>query len=270
MLQFFHTYHFFVLALVLGIPAWWLVFRYPQHLKQTAWIAVFVIPFAFTERFFVPEYWNPVFLGPFFEWFGAGVEDLLFVTHLSWITVYSPLLMFRRDWREGEIPWGRGVFLRVGGLMLMTLGGFGAAIGAGLNPLIAAGLGMVFGMVFMVWASPRIFRDVGRGLFAGGSVYFFICLVYGSAYPEDFRRIWRTGGLSHQFVLGVPLEEVVYGVLAGGLGGSFIPFLQGLPTRPRSFGDLPFPSSEPPDAPGAGSDFSITRSIRSLDHERKR
>ena len=239
--RFFQTYHFFVLVLFMGIPAWWLVFQYPQHRKQTAWIAVFTIPFAFTERFFVPEYWNPVFLGPFFEWFGAGVEDVLFVIHLSWITAYSPLLIFRRDWGQGEVLWSVGVFIRIVGLMLATLGSFGVAIKMGLNPLIGAGVGMLFGLVFMVCAGRLLFGDVVRGLLAGGSIYFLICLIYGAVYPEDFSVIWRTVGLSRQFVLGVPLEEVVYGVLAGGLGGSFIPFLWRSPTSPRSLRSLSSP-----------------------------
>jgi len=245
MLTFFQTYHFFALTFFLGIPAWWLVFQHPQHRKQTVWIAVFVIPFAFTERFFVPEYWRPVFVGPFFEWFGAGVEDLLFVIHLAWITVYSPLIIFRRDWGEGEILWGAGGFVRVVGLMLATLGSFGLAIRMGLNPLIGASVGMVFGMVFIVCAGPRLFGDVVRGLLAGGSIYFLICLIYGAVYPDDFTVIWRTAGLSRRFVLGVPLEEAAYGVLAGGLGGSFIPFLQRVPTKLR--GGYPRPRHRHPD-----------------------
>lgn len=238
MLRFFQTYHFLVLALFLGIPAWWLVFQHPQHRKQTAWIAVFAIPFAFTERFFIPEYWNPVFLGPFFKWFGAGIEDLLFVIHLAWITAYSPLIIFRRDWGERKGLWEVGVFIRVVGLMLAALGSFGVAIRMGLNPLIGAGVGMVFAMVFMVCAQPRLLGDLVRGLLAGGSVYFLICLIYVTVYPDDFTVIWRTAGLSRQFVLGVPLEEAAYGVLAGGLGGSFIPFLQRVPTKPRSLRGL--------------------------------
>jgi len=241
MLRFFQTYHFFVLTLFMGIPAWWLVFQYPQHLKQTAWIAVLVIPFAFTERFFVPEYWNPVFLGPFFEWTGAGVEDLLFVIHLAWITVYSPLFIFRRDWEEKNVLWDMVGFIRLIGLILATLGSFGVAVRMGLNPLIGASVGMVFGMVFIVCAGPRLSGDVGRGLLAGGGIYFLICLMYGAVYREDFTVIWRTTGLSHQFILGVPLEEVIYGVLAGGLGGSFISFLRRSPTSPRSLSSLSSP-----------------------------
>jgi hypothetical protein len=237
-LGFFQTYHFFVLALFMGVPAWWLVFRHPQYRKETECIAALVTPFALTERFFVPEYWNPVFLGPFFQWAGAGVEDLLFVVHLAWMTVYSPLVMFRRDWGKRSTPWNRRVLARIAGLVAATFGSFGVAIRLGLNPLIAAAVGMLFGMLFMVCTTPQILRDVGRGLLAGGTAYSLVCLVYGAVYPEDFKTIWRTGGLSNQFVLGVPLEEVVYGVLAGGLGGSFIPFLQGVPTRPQCLGNI--------------------------------
>jgi len=270
MLRVFQTYHFFVLAFFMGIPAWWLVFQNPQHVKETAWIAVFAIPFAFTERFFVPGYWNPVFLWSFFQWTGAGVEDLLFVIHLAWITVYSPLLIFRRDWGERKVLWEVGVVIRVIGLMLATLGSFGVAIRIGLNPLIGASVGMVFGMVFMGCAVPRLSGDMGRGALAGGSVYFFTCLIYGAVYPDDFTVIWRTAGLSHRFLLGVPLEEVVYGVLAGGIGGSFIPFLQGVPTRSRSLDGQSPTANRNPDAPKPNPGIQTTRFIRSLHLELNR
>lgn len=247
MLRFFQTYHFFVLCLFLGVPAWWLVLQHPQHRKQTAWIAVFVLPFGFTERFFVPEYWNPVFMGPFFKWFGAGIEDVLFVIHLAWITAYSPLIIFRRDWREDQIPWDMKGFFRVVGLILSALGTFGAANSLGLNPWVSAGSGMLLGMALIVCLQPQLFGDVSRGLLAGGTIYFLICLIYGTVYPKDFTVIWRTAGLSRRSLLGVPLEEVVYGVLAGGIGGSFIPFLQGAPTRPRSLRGLSSPQHRHPD-----------------------
>ncbi len=41
------------------------------------------IPFAFTESFFYPQYWEPVFLFNLIDYIGFGIEDILFVIGLA-------------------------------------------------------------------------------------------------------------------------------------------------------------------------------------------
>ena len=191
-MSFFETYHFFTLSLLLGIPAWTLVFSRSEFRRQAVVLAFLAAPFALTERFFVPEYWAPRFVGPLFFWIGAGLEDFLLI---SAVFVASTL--------------------------------------AQVHAIAGSAAAMAVGVLCVILHQPALRRDALLGLLATGSVYFGVCLLYQRLYPMDFSQMWRTDGLTQVRVLGVPLAEIIYGMLAGALGATVIPFAQLAPTRYR-------------------------------------
>jgi len=49
-------------------------------------------------------------------------------------------------------------------------------------------------------------------------LYWLLAAVYDWLYPGIFRTIWHTQVLLNVFLLGVPVEEILYGAASGGAG----------------------------------------------------
>ena len=77
------AYSFLVLSIVLAVPGV-LVWVFRDDLRPVIHRMMLAsIPFAFTERLFYPEYWQPKFLFDLVNLVGFGIEDLLFVMGLA-------------------------------------------------------------------------------------------------------------------------------------------------------------------------------------------
>ncbi|MBN1983333.1 MAG: hypothetical protein JW795_17485 [Chitinivibrionales bacterium] len=232
MQHFFSTYHFFALSFLLGLVGIGFALSRPTFRQMSGWVALICLPFAFTERFFVPIYWEPRFIGSLFQMTGAGIEDVMFVVFLGWIAVFGPLIIFRRTWAGPAIRINVNIVIRTIGLIVVILFFFALTQVLMVNPLTGAVVSMIFMLVIMVIAQRLILADMLRGMLSTGIIYFTVCLLYNFLYPTDFQQLWRTSSLSRIFLMGVPLEEAVYGLLSGSLGGGIVPFLQDQPTLP--------------------------------------
>ena len=66
---------------------------------------------------------------------------------------------------------------------------------------------------------------IGGGLSAG--VYTALCLVFAWLVPQVFEMAWHTEKFLGIFILGVPLEEILYGFACGFAATAFYPFVFG-------------------------------------------
>jgi hypothetical protein len=222
------TYSFLVLSVLLAIPGLlvWILRRDLRRVIIPMGIAS--VPFAFTERMFYPDYWEPRFLFDLVNVIGFGIEDILFVvglaafTSTAWAFVtgkrYAPLDM--------EVSKSRP------------------------NPLSAALalLGVCFAMVAVLWfvglpmiyGAPIIMTVMGLGMCyvrrdlfipsIGGAaittvVYTGLCIVLAALIPDVFALDWKTDQFLNMFVLGVPVEEILYASTAGFVATVFYPFV---------------------------------------------
>lgn len=232
------THCFLVLALLLAIPGV-LTFALRRDLRPAIRFAVpFSLPFALTEPFFYPEYWRPAFLFDLADRIGFGLEDLLFVAALAALTVSSYPVAARRT--LAALPaasrGARASLLRGGGLL--------ATIGTGVAVTLLLGLPMIYGCLVAMLAAVAVACSRRRDLVVPAAVGALVTtLAYGAACsalraidPQVFHTVWRTRELSSVFVLGVPLEELLYGAAAGLAGSVFVPFVRGeafVPIAPR-------------------------------------
>jgi hypothetical protein len=233
MSEFFSRYHFLALSLLLGVPAWGIFVLRPDLFRYAGWGALAAMPFALTERFFIPAYWNPAFFGPFFNFLGAGIEDFIFVIHLGWIGAFGHWVVFNR-----QVSWAAGLPSRAGWfrlvlVILIMFFLFASMLFWQMHPILAMGGSMAAGALLILGLRPPIWRDMVLGALTAGVVYFIVCWIYGTFFPDDFHLVWRTAKLSGIFIAEVPLEEVLYGLGAGALGGGLLPILFGEPSRAR-------------------------------------
>jgi hypothetical protein len=240
------AHDFLVLALLFALPGA-LIFVLRPDLRRVQGIAILAsLPFAATEFMFYPSYWKPKFLFDLADRIGFGIEDLLFVAGLGAFTTTAYAFFFRQklvplgdgdtrsagiartDDRRAAAGAARGARLK---RALYLLGG---ALGSAVL-LYFVGVRMIYGSsVIMLVVSSSCFvrrRDLALPCVLGGLaslfVYTLLCLIFGALIPGVFQLAWNLEQFSNVFLLGVPLEELMYGFCSGYAATVFYPFVLG-------------------------------------------
>jgi len=220
------TYDFLILSLLFLLPGV-IIYALREDLRPVIWVMMLCsIPFAFTEFLFYPDYWEPKFLFDLAFKIGFGIEDLIFVCGLGAFTstAFAFFSGFRLCKRDKQTTPGM-VIRRVGILFSVAF----------LLIVIVAliGIHMIYGSFFiMVGISSIIFlirRDLFLPSLAGAViaviVYTSLCLIFALVFPHAFRDVWHAEKFLNLFILGIPLEEYLYGFGSGMAATMFYPFV---------------------------------------------
>lgn len=218
------AYPFLVLSLLLLVPGTVVFLARPDLRYAMGIMALCAIPFAFTERLFYPGYWEPRFLFDLVNRIGFGIEDILFVTGLAGFTTTVYPFVFRR--RYGALPGGsiraslRRVGMLIGAALLLTA--FAELAGV---PAIYTSVMVMGGItsVMMLWRRDLAVPAVVGGALSVG-VYGALCLILQILIPGVFALDWHTDKFLNRFILGIPLEELLYSGAAGATATVFFPF----------------------------------------------
>lgn len=221
------TYNFLLLALLFLLPGLVIFLARADLRPVIGLMAVCSLPFALTESLFYPSYWEPVFLFDLARRIGFGIEDVLFVVGMAGFTstVYAAA-RGRRYVAHGATD-ARAVARRALATLALTF------VLVGLAAL--ASVPMIFGsfaIMLLVSAGMVLLRRdlVVPGLLGGLlslAVYTALCLIFAWLLPDIFQLAWHSDQFSNLFVLGVPLEELMYGFASGVAATVFYPFAFG-------------------------------------------
>ena len=188
-------------------------------------MAVCSIPFALTERFFYPNYWEPVFLFDLADKIGLGIEDLIFVMGLAAFTSTVYAFSFRRRYITVNRLILKTVFYR--GSSVMGVAFLLVIIVAFLNvEMIYGSFGIMLGISFFI---VLVRKDLLIPGFMGGIlstiVYSSLCLLLDALLPGIFRLTWHTDRFLNLFLLDIPVEELIYGFSSGVIATVFYPYV---------------------------------------------
>lgn len=213
-----------ILCLLLLVPGA-VIFLWRRDLrKMMVIVSGCAVPFAFTEFLFYPTYWEPQFLFDLPQKIGFGIEDFLFVIGLGAFTSAVYPALFLKKLSPVRLHFQSNIFK----LLVSVLGAF-----------LLTSL-FLFTEIPMIWACvPIMFaiaaamvflrRDLVVPALWGGLLsslfYFAICLLLGVIVPNVFSLNWNAEKFSNIFVLGIPLEEVLYAWAAGTVSTVFYPFV---------------------------------------------
>jgi hypothetical protein len=180
----------------------------------------------------VPEYWEPRFLFGLQRTLGFGIEDVVFVTVLgAWTAVAYPAAS-GLAYAPRNSP--RTVALKRGAaLVFVALVSFGGLLAATVPAIVACAvsMGVVLGAVATV--RPDLMRAMLSSGVVTGCVYGLSCLALGALVPDVFVEHWRTSRIGGGTLLGVPVWEWLYGVLAGASGAAFYAVVYDIEAVPR-------------------------------------
>nr|WP_211194528.1 lycopene cyclase domain-containing protein [Pyxidicoccus fallax] len=179
------------------------------------------LPFATTEWLFYPEYWTPHFLFGLADRIGFGIEDVLFVSGLGAFASTAYAVVFRRTPMPRGAPVSRP-WLRVAGVFALAMAVVAVLLAVGVPILYASVVAMVGVSAGLLLARPDLVVPSVLGAWVSAVIYLMLCLVFGALVPGVFERTWRPSLLLPGTLLGVPLDEVLYG-LGAGFGATAVP-----------------------------------------------
>lgn len=216
-------YNFLVLTLLFAVPGAVIFFLRRDLRRPIGIMAACSIPFAFTEFLFYPEYWEPVFLFDLADRIGFGIEDLLFVTGLAAFTSTAYAAILRRTFEPIEgagRPWARSA------VVLGVTGALVVGVALAKIPMIYGSFAIMLVMTAVMCAFRRDLIVPGvLGALCSLAIYSVACWVFAWIFPSVFEMTWHTEKFLGVFVLGLPLEELMYGFAAGAAATVFYPFV---------------------------------------------
>lgn len=229
------THNFLVLSLLFLAPGV-VIFALRADLRRViAVVALCSIPFAFTEFLFYPSYWEPTFLFDLADRIGFGIEDLLFVVGLGAFS--STAYAFFTGARFVAID---GAHLTLGAVARRAAPVLGVTFA--LTAAVAlVGVPMIYGAFGIMLAVSAVIcllrRDLALPSLLGGLlsmlVYSGLCLAFAALLPGVFELAWHTEQFLDRSVLGIPVEELMYGFAAGVAATAFYPYVTNQRLRRR-------------------------------------
>ncbi|WP_437485279.1 lycopene cyclase domain-containing protein [Sorangium sp. So ce1014] len=209
------THEFLLLSLLFLLPGGVIWLARPDLRSLMKRMALASLPFVAAERLFYPSYWTPKFLFDLADRIGFGIEDVLFVAGLSAFSSTAYAVVFRRApvpcAAPGARPW-----LRAAAGIALALAAAGALLAAGV-PVLYASVAAMGAVTAALLATRRdLIVPSLLGALLSATVYLGLCLVFAALVPGVFERTWRPSALlPGKALLGVPLDEILYGLGAG-------------------------------------------------------
>ena len=188
----------------------------PQHRVKMLAAGAATTPFGLTEPLFVPDYWNPPSLFDLAQRTGFDLESLIFAFSIGGLAVVLyDRLTGRASMRLPAPAHGdprhrlHGLALLVPGILFLLLSAFG------WNPIYPAILAMSGGAAASVLCRP----DLLRGTLAGGLLFLGCYALFMSgltlSFPSYVEQVWNLVSLSGLRPLGIPAEELLFGLAFG-------------------------------------------------------
>lgn len=180
-------------------------------------VSLVTMLFAFTEPLFVPEYWFPPSLFNLAERTGFDIESFIFSFAIGGIGAVLYHLAFSAvpvRLNEKEKTKVRHRFhlyaLFVPFVVFPVL-----AVATNLNHIYCGIIALFAGALGTLYCRP----DLTRKIIIGGVLFTILYFFYfGSIlvfFPEYIKTFWNLDALSRLFILGIPIEELLFAFAFG-------------------------------------------------------
>jgi len=185
---------------------------FPRHRKPMLWASILTAPFGLTEPLFVPRYWNPPSLFNLAQKTGFDIESIFLCFAIGGIaTVLYNVITGKRI-----VPMPNGErrrlehrhhYLAVAAPFVV----FPPLVFLPWNPIYPGIVALFTGAIATTLCRP----DLRRKTWIGGLLFAAYYLVYFKGIdvidPGYVEKVWDLRKLSGITILGIPLEEILFG-----------------------------------------------------------
>jgi len=207
------------LSLSVALSVVWATLHVLRHDLNASMLRVSVCTalLGLTEPIFVPRYWNPFTIFNLARRTGFDLESLLFSFSIGGIVFAAYEFLFHVKPVENiaaDSKKGRHRQHTLAVLSAPLLFGFLSAT-TRLNPIYSSAIALIAG--FFATLSCR--RDLWLKMIVSGglffALYFFVFALFNVAFPGYVEAVWNLKAISAVRLIGVPLEELMFGFTFG-------------------------------------------------------
>jgi len=201
----------YLIGALIATLFWLIIFFTRQDLrKQMVITGLLFLPFFLFDKMLIPSYWQPRVLFDLYDKLGFSLESILFIFTAS--GVFAVLYKFAMRKTE-NIPTKISVSKRTilflvyiySTFLILTSLGLGAHILSMLIPFVAI-------IIFITIQRPDLLKLIIMSGILGFGLYFTSLLIFSHFLPNFFTNTYNLGNLWGIFILGIPLEEVLWGL----------------------------------------------------------
>jgi hypothetical protein len=211
------TYAYLSLSVALSLV--WATLHLLRHDLNASMLRVSVCTalLGLTEPIFVPRYWNPFTILNLARRTGFDLESLLFSFSIGGIVFAAYELLFHVKPVEtiaAEREKGRHRQHTLAVLSAPLLFGILSAT-TRLNPIYSSAIALIAGFFATLYCRRDLWLKmiVSGVLFFG--VYFFVFALFNVVFRGYVEAVWNLKAISGVRVIGVPLEELMFGFTFG-------------------------------------------------------
>jgi len=227
------NYHYSYLVGVLIFGAAWLACYLigKSYRAEIRWGTLISAPMALTSILFVPQYWTPPSLFDLDQRVRVGIEDVLWAAAVGGIaSVVAEILLKERlsALRKGVrkrhfVPFIVVVVVFV----VLQLWHPGKTI---YNTIIAFAIGTAAIAVLRSDLIPTMVT----GALSFALLYFALFLIFLLLYPGFIQRYYNIPNLLGIYILGVPIEELLFAATGGAIWSVAYEYVQGYRLEPTA------------------------------------
>jgi hypothetical protein len=190
--------------------------------KQMMYLSVITMPLGISEPIFRRDYWNP----PLFNGWPIGLEELIFCFAIGGIAAVLYEEIFRK--RYSRVPAKTHAHSLLAILLFFVVWSYVLIFRLGVNSIYACSAALLIVAIYLV--SPR--KDLVKVALLSGLLVSLLMLAFYQLllriYPDMVREIWYLKNISGILVLGIPIEELMWGFCWGFFAGPLYEIIHGL------------------------------------------
>lgn len=221
----------YLVGSIIFLAVWLVFFFWRKELRREMLVMSFIAGF-FTPLalIFLPDYWNPEHIAGKYP---LGIEDYLFAFAIGGIAAVIYEATAGKTHTLCECRKRNPIdvaIIAVAAAVIMII--FTAIFG--LNSIYSNYLSFlaIFGFV-IYFRRDLLVQALMSGLMVGGLMFLFY-QVWIWIYPGIIQHWWKLENISGILILGVPLEEILWGFGWGIAGGSIYEFARGMGLKKKS------------------------------------
>jgi hypothetical protein len=209
-----YHYSYLVGVLIFGV-AWVICFILGKtYRSEIRWGTLIAAPMALTSLLFVPQYWTPPSLFDLDQRIRVGIEDFLWAAAVGGIASVVGEYLLKE--RLGAIRKTRHKRHYAPFILVVVVF---AALHFGLNwkTMNATIISFVVGDLVLGYLRSDLVPLMLISALSFTGLYFvlFLCLLF--LYPEFVQRYYNLSNLLGIYVLGVPVEELLFAATGGAI-----------------------------------------------------
>ena len=204
-----------------------------KHRAEIRWGSLISAPMALTSLLFVPQYWTPPSLFDLDQKIRVGIEDVLWAAAVGGIaSVIGEILLRERLAKMRGLPRKRHFapfVVVVVVFVALDLWHPGKTI---YNTIIA----FAVGAPVIAYLRSDLIPSMLVGALSFTVMYFALFLIFLSLYPEFIQRYYNIPNLLGIYVVGVPIEELLFAATGGAIWSVAYEYVQGYRLEPAISG----------------------------------